>query len=621
MTIETDEKQEYKIKLKKLSEQISSQEKKDHISYQEEKDFLFDLKKKINTDQKFRPFITFNKKEENCILTRKFVKSMPFNLDELDDTFFFTKIRDTYKSISYRTLGLQLLEQQTFFEEKVTQDILKKLEQVRNLKQELLALLDEEKEDYFLLKDNNEVILAKATEEQMKIAKEKSVKMTYLSDEYLKLKNNDDEIRLVSNTILKEDPFFEAKLQIFKKLDFVEILVSSSQTEESFSDIDQELFKSLDLEDFYTKLLNLGKPMKIKKNIEIVKLSLENERNLLKIKSKSDPQNSPSEKKLPSLSQLNSLISKTKSEINKLESEIKSTKNSLLSEIKKLKLELRNSLDTPRYKHYLEKLDNYKNHSETILEANIEIGNLNQKGEYFSLLVSALENNQNADVVIPFELRLDVEEEIENINKRKPALKEIKSISLENENLNSIITEIEGLEFENQGNVLKILNKKKNLILDIKKLEEYFDLKLAQLFWGVLFIPDKHGNTVSVCFSEIDLGKNLFLMVKSNIILNFEIFTQELLKNFTFAQTRSFILLNYAVFVSKDHLQRIEHDYKLTKTFPGEEEMLQKKMVNEFIQRFRFLSICIDRKFFQWILYTRKISSIASFYLSKMALC
>ena len=139
------------------------------------------------------------------------------------------------------------------------------------------------------------------------------------------------------------------------------------------------------------------------------------------------------------------------------------------------------------------------------------------------------------------------------------------------------------------------LNRRKIKMAVIKRKENYIDKKLAELFARVMVISggrnDKKFNyaTRSLCFSEIEMGRIMFMMAKTNIVLNFRLFAKTFLSFFNFGYVRNFVLLNYGVLVSEDYLRQIGNQFSLRKRFSFERDFMRKRLVGEFVDRFGFL--------------------------------
>ena len=675
----------YDIQLKELAEALNKQEEEDQYLYHQNVGMILKIQNLIEKNRALQKYTNFDKVEENCILVRKYVRSMPFNNKELDDSFYYKMIRDKYKPISYRTLTLKLLQEQTFFGAEETEEIEHNIFMIRKQKKQLLKMLHKEKEDYFLLKITNQEVIDKAQKIIEKITEQKTKFMQNISEAFITFKNNQKKIRYWKRLLMKQDPFLEAKIQIFKLFQMLEMFVKACTNYECVEGLDFQILEFINLIGLKKDIEDLIDPLKLKNKLEVIQSSLQSEHDLIFLEktenlethdsnqaieltemssftSRENRSSSSAESTADRQSQRESaesrqrgnkkenlqttkvqiplkrmgnimtedrstlekrernqiklLIHKTKYEIENLEKGIKLKQKDILDQLTVLKKILYDNIVTKEYRNYMQEIRDYKQHIKAIIQLNKNIKEVMKNGENLVFLVDKLKDETQLDVILPFEIRFALEEELTKIEKRSLAINQISylitkpKLSENREDIQELIGTIHDMRFFKQQDLIDVLQKRKVIIDQIEGLEEFFDKKLAELIAGTLVISyesSEDGSGIpnrTMCFSEIELGRNFFMMAKTNVILNFEVFMREYLSRFSYTDIKNFALMNYAVFVKKEYLGKITEEYQTTKAFELEERIMKEKLVSDFVYRFSYLIS----------LYKDKVDSLESIY-------
>ena len=227
-------------------------------------------------------------------------------------------------------------------------------------------------------------------------------------------------------------------------------------------------------------------------------------------------------------------------------------------------------------------------------------------------MISILESYPQGDAIIPENIKHVFQQEENKSNSEKNALYSLQKLAQSKYHtsqkyasnidilLNSYHKSIKEPS-ERKDNLIK-----SDLLKQIQTIEQTLDTKLAHLF-AKSVVLDHQNNTIH-CFGFVQLGKNIFMMAKSHIILNYETFIRQFLNQMSTDFIRKFTISNYAVLVKPKYLEMLIKKYHPRKTFKLDEDHTRHKMINEFSNRFGFLVQ----------LYRNKIDSVESLHRNKI---
>ena len=669
-----------KVDLAQLSGAISAEQISHATESANEHNFKSKFLRAVFEKNENADFKSFSDIERNCILVRKYMKSMPFNIDQFDDVFFYTKIRDRFKAISYRNLAMNLLQNQTLFSEETSQLILSQIDQVRSLKLELRSLVDEENEDFEILTSTKFEIIkkAKAFREDMEDALNiKAADIANLSKLLVKTKG---EVTTLAQTIVSSFQYSDALIATLKLLNNVNMLFGTCMDPSCMHMIYTTLIEETQLQGLSEQILSLLDPINMLEKLKLLKRTLRHELNLTRLELKEqlfsdqvDGNNPHSLSKKTSTASikvskeeidkalekksteivnkqnfglkaalvmgptgdfvepskganlpreqakvefLKDIITEVKQQIVKITEVIHSKKHIFRELLKSIRSDLESKIMTSNYKKYLKKVKSMKDITQIIYEGNRdcfirekEIGNL-------TFLIEQMEADEDLDIVMSSDLLEDVETQLTRLTGMSSSITDIQQeiqkpeFSEMFDELSEILESVARIKFKNRDELLEALTRKRDLINRIHEIEEALDEHLARLFSGVQIVSSTSrvdGQTyrnMTYCFTEIDMGRLMFMMAKTNIVLNYETFMTTFLEHLNFAEMRNFVLLNYAVFVDKGYLKIMSNQYKIRKSLPIEEESFRQKLILEYVNRFSFL---IE-------IYRRKVDDMKVFY-------
>lgn len=676
---------DYELNLKPLSIELEDKFEENKVVYNKKLKTSEFLEKKFDNEAELRNLREFSLEENNCLLLRQYMESMPFNLDIAVDSFFFKKIRDEFKPISYRTMGLKLLKEQTIFDEETNREIQRNIGKIRGYKQKLLGLLGDEKDDYFLLREQNADIIDNAMGILKGIENKKLTIMEEFSSAIDKLHRLRASLWKLRDDLLKQDPFLETKVAVSKYLENLELIIQMCQGQKCIESIDHDLIEKVNLQGIKQEVDDFLVPLNIRQQLLVLEGSLVSEQNLIHLNEKHEsreeeksplpdgqgqseveasefstvdhgklddliltnilsdnevieepssrsslnilskinifkseaPQTSPSKspQELIRISsnrsavdlegsteqqQLEVLIKNVREEIQKLDVTIREQKKQLLTKISNLKKALQGQINSDGYFQFLRFMNLFKTQSTILLNSHFKVVKMNLRGQNYAFLVAQLSSEPELDIILPYEIRDALEKELREIKTRVRAIKQINediaktSVVKRKKMISALTGGVMQLRFEKQQKLIEILKEREKLIRKIKDLEEYFDSKLGDLFGRVNQFGQPVPGSERVknhmkCFSEIEMGRNMFMMSKSNVIINQKTFSEAFLAHHSFAQMRNFVLLNYAVFVNEEYLDYMHKEYKIRHFFKGEEKFMRQKLLSEFVNRFTFL--------------------------------
>ena len=660
------------INLKDLSKKVETQLSEEAAQLASERSFKTQFLTKVldkGENSEYREFSTI---EWNCLVVRKFMKSMPFNFPEFDDNFFYTKIRDRYKGISYRHMAMNILKNQTFFPEEVNEEIQAKLAQVRQYKLTLRLLIDSEAQDFEITKSTKGDIIQRAEELYQKAVGDIQTMTGQLQGLIESLQKSKSEIIDLTKAIAGKQKFVDSLVSTIKMLNNAQILLRPCLDEGCLSMIYKTLIADTQLTGLTTKIMSMIGPVRMLQKLVDLEKNLQNELNLalwdMRVESQRQAggDSSASNVSLPSspnskqkvsksakpkdvltkleetalaamkpsakmveemmqivqgasdarVTQLRGLIVRIQAEIQMITSLVENKKKVLSTLMATIESDLKSQLNFSAYKNYLKKLGEYKELINIVYNKQKKMVTNEKKMKSLGFLIEQMKGDKDLDYVISADLLRNVQTQIDYIDERDESIGDLEEEIIRPEyseihdNLFSILSELARFEFKDRENLVSILTQKADLIGKIQEIEHFLDIKLAQLLSGVQIIANEtelDGQTfrsVTQCFNEIDIGRLMFMLAKTNIVINYESFMMAYLARFDYSEVRSFVLMNYAVFVDRNYLQVMSEQYKIRKGLPLEEESYRQQLISEFVSRFSFL---IE-------VYRNKVDNLKKFY-------
>ena len=556
--------------------------------------------KEIMNDPFFKEFTTMSPQEARCERLQTYVHSMPFNIAEMNEGFYLVKMVNIYKPFNYRTFAMSMLAETVFFPSKQLEENKAHIAKLRALKSELIESLSTDQKKSLFLGPQNAELKGKSEQLMAKQIKVKIERVITNTNELKKLADTRNKLILLSRRIIQQDPHTEAEITLFKAIDNLLLLLNSCDFASCLDSFDMSVIKQSNLSKLVKKVTKLKEMQQIKSHYGMIIQSMTNQ--IVKLEHKN----------LKTVAKIRKLRENFGKRLDILKEEIKICKKSLKSFVSLMRAVMLKVIHSQDYKEYVDQRKVYVKQVEMILNENIEVSKINRGLDRLAFVMSVLDSHSDGDPIISEKIKQEIRKEDGDAKSEREAVSSLKQIlrsgAIDSEeygqNIKLLLNSYENVMKETfeQKDVLA----KSEMVLQIERMEESVDAELATVFAKSTIL--KFNQDKIYCFGFIELGRNFFMMAKSNIIINFETFIRHFLGQMSTSFIRKFTISNYSVLVKPEYLRFLANKYHPRKTFELDEQHSRELMIDEFSTRFGFLVR----------LYRNKIDSVESLHRNKV---
>lgn len=513
----------------------------------------------------------FSKTEMRCLIMRRFVSSLPFKNPEFANTNILTQITDQYNPISYRKLALKILLDKGLFSE---QNMAKIKVELRNLIQTKQAFYKAMQD----LKMENVPIYIGDTDKIREVALEK-----------LEVFQNE------KNNILKEFGVSKAKVELAmeKALEIAQTILEENE------DLENQVTKYNDTLMFLGIVENMDDPQSLLEEEFIT-----NQIELIGDLGRKTEKYAGHVQKYNQYNNLKNYMESVKDEMEQAyqvteklvqdeKKNIDNYKNYIIQKCEQLKNNLYENLKSDNlYSQFLANIETYQDELKDLTFVYDLLTEVNRKIERLYFLIEKEDVLEGTDIVVGPNVMISIEREInqitslaDNFNNFSDRTTKIKQMN----QLHGEIVKTRDFDFQRE----ETLRKAKTLLEQINAIEQKFDKILAQAFEKAMLITNKTGQSTArmMCFDEVDLGHLIMNMVKTNMILNLDVFMAGLTSNWDYVTTKRFVLRNYYMLTSADYQGSSLVNFS-EKKFMGasEENQLKSKLLEDYSLRMNFFT-------------------------------
>lgn len=538
---------------------------------QEKQKVEFEMIQYMLFEPEMEEVTNFSANEERCMILRRFVSSLPFTNPDFQDPNFIRAITSQYDPVSYREMTLKIINDKGLFS---PQDNLK-------IKSDLQKLLTAKKTFHLLVQrlslenvpiyvGDSQAIRAVSIDKLKTFVKNKNKIIKKFSEEQAKVRELMDRALDIADDILENQASIELKVQKYNQTVMFEGMANTAKSPECM--LEDEF-----LEDQLNVLGNLGQ------RVNEYSAHVQKYMQYSQIK---DYMESIKGEMKEAYKAASTLEAAQKKEVEKYKAHI-------IGQTKKLKDKLFKELTkNPLYLEFLSTLELYKDKIIDLTAQYDMLTVINRRIERLNFLIEQDDLFEGGDIVIGASVMIALEKEINHIESMPTNFNEFSKFTNKQSEMGKIRVAItERRDYDSDR--LKILKKAKTLLEAIDDLEIKMDVLLALIFAKSMMITNSTGQSENrmLCFDEVDLGHVIMNMVKTNMILNIDLFMEMLTKKWDYVTIKRFALRNYFILTSSNYQGQSLVAFS-EKKFMGasEENQMRKKLVEDYSMRIGFFT-------------------------------
>ena len=513
----------------------------------------------------------FSINEERCMILRRFVSSLPFSNPDFQDPNFIREITSKYDPVSYREMTLKIINNKDLFSESDNAKIQNDLRKLLTAKKTFHTLVQRlNLENVPIYVGDSQAIRAASLEKLKSFVKTKNRIIKKFSEEQAKVRDLMDRALQIADDILENHQELELKVQKYNQTVMFEGMANTAKSPECMLE-DEFLQDQLNvLGDLSQRVNEYSAHVQKYMQYSQIKDYMESAKNEMKQAYKAASTLEAAQKK-----------------------QVEKYKTYIIAQTKKLKDKLFKELTkNPTYLEFLSTLELYK---DTIIDLTVHYDMLtaiNRRIERLNFLIEEDELFEGGDIVIGASVMIALEKEINHIESMPTNFNEFSNFTKKQAEMGKIKVAITQRR-DYDSDRLKILKKAKTLLEAIDDLEIKMDVLLALVFAKSMMITNSTGQSENrmLCFDEVDLGHVIMNMVKTNMILNIDLFMEMLTKKWDYVTVKRFALRNYFILTSANYQGQSLVAFS-EKKFMGasEESQMRKKLVEDYSMRIGFFT-------------------------------
>ena len=551
------------------------------LNFEQEKVRQFRIVEYLFTQPEMDKLTILTPQEQQCFELKRFAASVPFNNNLLDTSGIFSRTRDQFHGISFRSLVYKLILDEAFVTTTMYSTIKPDVNAIVNLKQEFFRVATKaEIAKMPIVYGSWKNILEKGEEEIERLTKSKYYNIKQFSDTQNKIIEMTQEIQNISDNLLSRSSQGAKFVEFYREgEDFVEAVAVATEAEmiNGMKFVTTSFNSDADLVNNTVLLIGLLNHLKV---IERVGKWMGAE-------------------KYSHDKSTKTLMKDVIKEIEKVMDRISKTRKTLIKAAHRImKLNKEVVMKLPDYKKMLNLMNEYKIQLKILYGFYEKIVDVNRELDKLSYIMFNQEEEQRKfllDVYIGPETSVIVQNKLERLveknTDRSEFMKDFEALERIDKN-NDFYGKVKnwGGWRNDESDEINRLTRLKSVIDQITSQEERIDFYLANAMSESrrLTMTGANDSNNQKCLDDLTMGHLMINMAKHYIIVDLDLFMKTYMLSWHILDVRSFVLLNYAMFTSEDYQGRMIDDYPIQKIPPGQQDNKKGLIIRDYTLRLNF---------------------------------